>query len=69
MKNEEKAPILLYKIMSSKDLINRANISSLNNITKNHLPNISEDDSNNEYSAHKEPAQPSDGEEKFDIEF
>ena len=39
MKNEEKAPILLYKIMSSKDLINRANISSLNNITKNHLNN------------------------------
>ena len=39
MKNEEKAPILLYKIMSSKDLINRANISSLNNITMNHLNN------------------------------
>ena len=39
MKNEEKAPILLYKIMSSNDLINRANISSLNNITKNHLNN------------------------------
>ena len=39
MKNEEKAPILLYKIMSSNDLINRANISSLNNITKNHLKN------------------------------
>ena len=39
MKNEEKAPILLYKIMSSNDLINRANISSLNNITMNHLNN------------------------------
>ena len=39
MKNEEKEPILLYKIMSSNDLINRANISSLNNITKNHLNN------------------------------
>ena len=39
MKNEEKEPILLYKIISSNDLINRANISSLNNITKNHLNN------------------------------
>ena len=39
MKNEGNKSLLLYKIMSSKDLINRANISSLNNTTINHLNN------------------------------
>ena len=39
MKNEGNKSLLLYKIMSSKDLINRANVSSLNNTTINHLNN------------------------------
>ena len=39
MKKEENTPLLLYKIMSSKDLINQAKISSLNNTTMNHINN------------------------------
>ena len=43
MKNEDNAPLLLYKIMSSRDLINRANASSiLNNSTLNKINKIKE---------------------------
>ena len=55
----EKHKIFLYKEDYEKFM------NALNKVLKI----ASEDDSNNEYSAHKEPAQPSDGEEKFDIEF
>ena len=55
----EKHKIFLYKEDYEKFL------NALNKVLKI----ASDDDSNNEYLAHKEPAQPSDGEEKFDIDF